>query len=236
MKKAEKRLRQELKYYIHPHEYRGLRARLQEVLTMDRFSVNEDGYQIRSLYFDDAYDTALHEKTAGVRMRDKYRVRIYNGSDQVIKLERKSKYGSVVAKSALSITRPKFEDMLVGNYRFLKDYRHELAEDFYLKANTRGLQPRVIVDYQREAYVYKHGDVRVTFDKELKVGVNSYDLFNPDLIQVETVQAPKLIMEVKYTQFLPSYIHSLLQLDTHQRSAISKYVICRENGFNYYLP
>ena len=52
------------------------------------------GYTIRSLYFDDYCNSAYEEKDAGILMRKKYRVRIYNGSDKVIKLERKKKSGS----------------------------------------------------------------------------------------------------------------------------------------------
>lgn len=38
-------------------------------------------------------------------MRKKYRVRIYNGSDKVIKLERKKKYGSWIYKEDAPLTR-----------------------------------------------------------------------------------------------------------------------------------
>ena len=62
-------------------------------LTRDKHA-RAGGYTIRSLYFDDYCNSAYEEKDAGILMRKKYRVRIYNGSDKVIKLERKKKYGA----------------------------------------------------------------------------------------------------------------------------------------------
>ena len=38
------------------------------------------GYLIRSLYFDDYWNSAYEEKESGVLMRKKYRIRIYNYS------------------------------------------------------------------------------------------------------------------------------------------------------------
>jgi|GEM_PF-5605681 len=62
-------------------------------------------YRITSLYFDDAFDSALFEKTAGVQHRQKVRVRIYDGSPEVIMLEQKIKHGEGVRKERLRIDR-----------------------------------------------------------------------------------------------------------------------------------
>ena len=36
-----------------------------------------------------------------------------------------------------------------------------------------------IVDYLREAYLHPAEEVRITFDMQLRTGLNSIDLFNP---------------------------------------------------------
>jgi hypothetical protein len=43
-----KKLRHELKYYIHPYEYVTLRQRLSAMLQLDGNSDDKDGYGIRS--------------------------------------------------------------------------------------------------------------------------------------------------------------------------------------------
>lgn len=229
-----RKVRHELKYYIHQFEYEAMRNRLRPVVQHDRHSVSEDGYHIRSLYFDNSSDTALHDKNKGILRRYKYRIRIYNKSDQSIKLERKSKQDSYVWKETVQLTREEYERILRGDVAFLRDSPHPIARDFYYRYTWTKMEPRVIVDYMREAYVCEQGDVRITFDKELMSGVNSLDIFDPNLVTVEAIHEPKMIVEVKYLHYVPSHVKSLMQLERHQRSAISKYVICREESMNYY--
>jgi hypothetical protein len=40
------------------------------------------------------------------------------------------------------------------------------------------LKPKTIVDYTREAYVYPVGNVRITFDKSIRTGIYSKNLFD----------------------------------------------------------
>lgn len=228
MKFGNHKLRHELKFYIHYHEYLGLRQRLKTVLKMDKYSINEEGYHIRSLYFDNWFETALIDKINGIFQRRKYRIRIYNKEDHVIRLERKSKFGDFVNKQGASLTREQYEGMVTGQVEFMRDSEHELMRDFYADYLRARLVPTVIVDYVREAYVYPVSDVRITFDKYLSSSVNSLDLFDKDLVTATVLQDPMLIMEVKFNEFLPQMIFDLLQIHSHNRSAISKYVLCRQ--------
>ncbi|MED1784509.1 polyphosphate polymerase domain-containing protein [Brevibacillus fortis] len=229
-----KRLRHELKYYLRLSEYEPLRKKLQLITTLDHHSVDDEGYHIRSLYFDDIHDTALQVKNYGVFQRKKYRIRVYNKSDAVIKMERKSKFGGYICKEGASITRHEYERILAGEVEFLQETENSLLRDFYLSCKNHLFRPRVITDYVREAYLMREGNVRITFDKRLKANVNSLDIFDKDIMMVNAIHQPMMIMEVKYDQFLPFSIRHLLQKLSNQRSAISKYVICREETKKYY--
>jgi VTC domain len=229
-----KRLRHELKYYLRLSHYEPLRQKLRLIATPDPYSVSEEGYHIRSLYFDDFHDTALYEKNYGVFQRKKYRIRIYNKSDTVIKMERKSKFGGYICKESASITRDEYELILAGDVEFLRETESAVLRDFYLSCKNHLFRPRVITDYVREAYLVREGNVRITFDKYLKANVNSLDIFDENIMMVRAIHQPMMIMEVKYDQFLPFNIRHLLQNLSNQRSAISKYVICREETKKYY--
>ena len=87
-----RRLRHEQKYYISYGEYYNLVSKLSAVLKRDG-NYGDKGYFIRSLYFDDMYNSSYYEKEAGNFTRSKYRIRIYNYSDKYgdIKLEQKCK-------------------------------------------------------------------------------------------------------------------------------------------------
>lgn len=233
-----RKLRHELKYYIHPQEYINLRSRVSTMLSLDGNSDSPDGYGIRSLYFDGPHDHSLYDKTNGIFGREKYRIRIYNGSDQTIKLERKSKYGDYVCKEAARLSRKDYDLILVGDVdqSSLRDTDIPLMKDFYRAITGRGFRPAVIVDYTREAYIYEPGDVRITFDKKLSAGINTYDLFDKHLVMTEVLDTTRTIMEIKFNAFLPDTIRLLAQPEAHNRSAISKYVLCREVGMRHYKP
>lgn len=74
----------------------------------------QSGYMIRSLYFDDRFERAYEEKLAGVESRKKYRIRIYNCSDKVIKLECKHKEGQYIHKTAAALTREEADALIAG--------------------------------------------------------------------------------------------------------------------------
>ena len=220
-------LRHELKYFITPAEMTVLRGILTPVMQLDPNGNEHNEYHIRSLYFDTINDDALEEKIAGVGNRKKYRIRIYNFSDRVIKLECKSKYGDLISKQSVTIPRELADQLIAGDPEGLQRMRHPLLHDVYREMKTRLLRPAVIVDYVREAYIHNAEEVRVTFDKQLRTGLFSSDMFNKDLPTYPVFDDPVEILEVKYDEFLPSYIQSILSGITAQRSAVSKYTWCR---------
>lgn len=220
-------LRHELKYFITPAEMNVLRGVLTPVMQLDPNGNENNEYHIRSLYFDTINDDALEEKIAGVGNRKKYRMRIYNFSDKVIKLECKSKYGDLISKQSVTIPRDLAEQLIAGDPEGLQRMRHPLLHDMFREMRTRLLRPAVIVDYVREAYIHPAEEVRITFDKTLRTGLYSHDIFNKDIPTYPVFDDPVEILEVKYDEFLPSYIQSILSGITAQRSAISKYTHCR---------
>ena len=220
-------LRHELKYHITPAELTVLRGILRPLLTPDRNGDKNNEYIIRSLYFDTFDDQALEEKIAGVGMRKKYRIRIYNFSDRVIKLECKHKLGDLISKQSISIPRDLADQLIAGDPEGLQRMKHPLLHDVYREMKLHLLRPAVIVDYVREAYIHEAEEVRITFDKQLRTGLFSTDMFDAKIPTYPVFDDPVEILEVKYDEFLPSYLQAVLGGITAQRSAVSKYVWCR---------
>lgn len=220
--------RHELKYFINYQEYISLSNKLKHLMKRDKYADPNGNYHIRSLYFDDYNDTALFEKQLGILNRKKYRMRIYNLSDDVIKLEKKSRRGQYIYKESFSLSREQADNILNSNYEFLLDLDNTLARQFYLDIKTKLFRPKVIVDYIREAYILDYNRIRITFDKYLKTGLGETRLFDESLPVISAVDEPCFILEIKYNNFLPDYLKSALQIQSHQRQAISKYVFCRK--------
>lgn len=220
--------RHELKFIISDADAELLAIRLRNALRPDPYAT-DGGYFIRSLYFDDPFNTAVVEKVDGVEYRDKWRIRIYNLSDRVIKLERKHKNGQFIKKDSLTISRRECNALCAGVYGFLLHRDEPFAKEAYAEMVTKHLRPKVIVDYDREPFVYPVEDVRITLDRNIRTGMYAVDLFSPNTITYPaTAFAGQCILEVKFNAYLESYVMELLQLNAAQRSAASKYLYCRQ--------
>lgn len=228
-------LRHELKYAINDLEYTYLKSKLKAMMDLDINVGESKEYHIRSLYFDDLTDSAFTEKVDGVFQRKKYRIRIYNKSDQLIRLELKEKFDSYVAKTSRIISRSFFDKILSKQLK-LEDVKQDpFLLDFYLEMKMNLLEPKVIVDYIREPFAYFYGNVRVTFDKALKAAINTNDIFKASPLLASPKMEGTMILEVKYDDFLPAFIHAGLKISRHQHMALSKYTLCRElkNSLNW---
>ena len=225
---GEKGFRHELKYYITEGDHALLKRKLSLTMEQDAFAKKSGGeYFIRSLYFDDRDDSAFREKLSGIDERDKFRIRIYDMRDDVIKLECKHKSNGYIKKQSIGLSRKEYEKLMSGDRLFLLNRPEPFARRMYLEFAQRALKPAVIVDYTREAFVFPMEDVRVTFDKNVRTGLRSVDMFNAGIPTYPVIDDYGMVLEIKFNRFLPTYIRSLLQLEASQRSAISKYVLCR---------
>ena len=162
--------RHELKYFINKPDWALLRARMMGMIPRDPNAGPDGEYMIRSLYFDDYWNSSYDEKEMGILLRRKYRIRLYNYSDRRILLERKNKVGQYILKESAPLTRWETEALIDGDYGFLKNSRENLKQEFYYECTSRLMRPRVVVDYDREPFALEPGDVRITFDKHVRAG------------------------------------------------------------------
>ena len=202
-----------------------LRPRLRAVLTPDSHGAGGK-YTIRSLYFDDPWDTALRQKLDGVDRRDKFRIRLYDGDSGVIHLEKKSKRGGLCQKSGAPLTAQEVQTIVDGRIDWMADSPQPLIRELHHHMTSRLLRPMTIVDYTREAFVYGPGNVRVTLDYGIRTGLKCTDVLNPDCLTVPVKDDP-VILEVKWDEFLPDIVRSAVQLRDRRAAAFSKYAACR---------
>ena len=220
--------RHEWKHEINMADLYAIRARLKVVARGDP-NAKDGKYFIRSLYFDNLSDKALREKIDGVDRREKFRIRYYNNDTSFIKLEKKSKVNGLETKYSAPLTKEEGVRIVCGDYEFLRESQHSLLQEFYCKIRYQGLKPRTIVDYTREPFIYGPGNVRVTFDYNIRTGLTCTDFLNPDCVTIPAGDRI-IIMEVKWDEFLPSIIKSAVQMPGRRVTAFSKYAQCRIYG------
>ena len=220
-------LRQELKYPLGRGEYTAIRQRCLAVMHRDPHVGPEGYYDIKSLYFDDLGDTALMQNYSGVSRREKFRIRMYNDDPSTLHLEKKSKFGGLGRKQACPVTAEQLRRLLRGDTGWMPETGYPLLGELYCRMRNDLLRPKTIVAYRREPFVYEPGNVRVTFDFDVRTGICCRDMLSGDTLLVPANQN-RVILEVKYDAFLPDIIRMILQEGTPRAQAFSKYAACRQ--------
>ena len=227
----EKHYRHELKYAISAGDYAGMRARLRRVMTVDPHVSADGTYQIRSIYFDNIDDKALREKADGIAKREKFRIRYYNDDFSFITLEKKMKIDNLCLKYDAAITEEECRRLLDGDLGWMVGHPQGLVRELYAKMHVQGLRPRVLVSYVREPYIYRPGNVRVTFDSAIRTSLFRREFLTKQVSDVSATDSPRdRILEVKYDAFLPEVIQDLIQVPGIRQQAFSKYGACRRFG------
>jgi hypothetical protein len=221
--------RYELKFMINAADYALLRARLRRVMEPDPNVSHPSGYTVRSLYFDNSDDVIYHTKLRGERTRSEYRIRSYNGGGYPVFLEKKTRAENLVFKRRYLLSEDEYA-RTVGVSEIMK--RELIAGDtllcqFHRDAGFYMLRPKNIVEYQRDALMYGHSDVRITFDRKIRTASGSHPFFGRGIPFAHLFSDDVVVMELKYSRRLPSVIADLLAMNNRPRIAISKYVLCR---------
>lgn len=223
--------RVEDKYVIPLQDYYELHERLRAVLSSDHNSESDQGYSISSLYFDDICDTDYWETVSGNPFRMKHRIRIYNDSLKTIKLEVKRKNYNRISKISCSITTDEMRQLMKGRQIVWGKSRDDPRSVFNEKLAAAVLRPKVIVTYEREAFIYEPGNVRITFDKNIR-GSDHIELFGNPKLEYDYPKDLNYVLEIKYDEFIPDFLLQILEIDSMQQTSYSKYRKCREIYMN----
>ena len=219
--------RHELKYFISDQEYHALINKLRYLLKPDSHSTPGKGYFIRSLYFDSHDDESLFAKLSGFHTRTKYRLRLYDPKAKTLKFEIKHKRNNQIFKQSTLITKERAQAVIDGDYSALLVDNNPILHQIYQVFTTKLYRPKVIVDYIRDAYMFDFFNLRITIDKYLSATNTQQDIFSGGLHTLPVILEQKHILEIKYEDYLPDHIRSMVQCDHFERMAISKYTLAR---------
>lgn len=222
------KFRHEIKYLCTEAELRQIQNRIKNLMQYDKHAGEKNVYRIRSVYFDHFDNRCYYENESGTEPREKFRIRIYNANFDVIKLELKRKENGKVLKQSCSLSYEQCMQILHNKILPLKAENSPLLNKFVLQQQISGLKPKIIVEYDREPFVYKNGNVRVTFDRNIRSSNAIEDFFEERLNTRLILENQQHVLEVKYDEFLPDFIYNSVQIPNLQQTAFSKYYLCRK--------
>ena len=226
--------RHELKYIVEESKAESIRHQVCAHLATDPFSDQTRGYDVSSLYLDSPTYELYAQTARGQRNRFKLRVRFYSeDTDDPVFFEIKRRDGAVVRKQRSAVRRSSVDRILNGGVPALSDL-HESGGDLSVMNEFCRLRQGIgaygytYVGYRREAFGSGGtlSNVRVTFDRDLVAG--NHRVGDPLLILPPDI-SPRVggvILELKFTDRFPRWMHDLVQVFQLERTSVPKYNTC----------
>lgn len=214
--------RRELKYIITEEEFGRLQSVLDTIMEPDKHMA-AGRYMVRSQYYDSIDDEELYANLDGLSDKHKIRLRIYSLDDAFARLECKCKSNADGVKFAIPITREEAEAMAQRRYGFLLERLEEAAHRLYIKMTSHIYCPKAIVEYERTAYRYPAGDVRITFDRNIRASMSLGSIYEACPSYIPLLKADKGVLEIKYSGVYPPALMSMLGMLDVSSQAYSKY-------------
>lgn len=222
----------EFKYILPKQQRDDVEAHLVNFLEYDPFVETTPGhkYTVRSLYYDDPYYRAFHDKIDGLHTRSKFRLRTYSkdiSENAPFFLEIKGRNNNLVFKHRTPVS------VGDGNWPYLTGgaftsaltnhaVPSEVLDQFQFNVLKHRLKPVALIDYQRRPYISKYDSTfRITFDEQI-TAFNTDNIFPESRDQCRDVLSGYTVMEVKFHHHMPSWFHRVVQAHQLKRVSISK--------------
>ena len=118
--------------------------------------------------------------------------------------------------------------ILYGILKFIISKPHLLSaimNNSFIKLKAEGYKVKNIVEYDREAYYLPYGNIRITFDLNLRTYNTDTNFNKISNSSIKILPNNTNILEVKFSLPLPDYLKNLLSKTIATRCSISKFVM-----------
>lgn len=224
-----KKYRNEWKYCCTIHDLNIMGRRLEALLERDQHCVQNGKYEVHSLYFDDYKNNAVKKNDAGISERMKYRIRYYGNQYESMRLERKEKAAGYCYKENCLLSMEEYQKIMEGNTEevFWKTEK-ALLKQFCIQSINGHLRPKVVIDYERTAYVEEITNLRITLDENISVSDDLLHFTQGDYVRYPLQEKGEHILEVKFDYILPGYIKHIVTDRNLIQTSFSKYALGRK--------
>jgi hypothetical protein len=228
------RTRREIKYLVREETALAVRSFVSCYLEPDEFAVGrvDNSYPVHSLYLDsNNLDTYKASFVQGMRNRFKLRIRYYDDDPAApVFFEVKRRINEGIVKLRARVKRDAVHALLVGEsptpdhlYGWNLQHWIDLLE-FWRHVEMMEAAPRAHNAYMREAYVNAgKATVRLTMDRKVRLGPEFGGDLSTDLPGGVEVYAGFVILELKFTELMPSWMIEMVRGFDLTTSGAAKY-------------
>lgn len=231
--------RYELKYRIPANMVEPISDYVSQYCDMDFYSqISPDGfYLINSLYLDTPSFYILRRQETAEFDYSCFRIRSYGDRPKPpYYFESKQKMRDFCKKRRAKVPIENFADLFENPDAVtgFKPYGDKNLVDFLEKAQTFGLQPKILTQYRRRAFLSRHDDyARVTFDRDMRYCEESTYNIHPDESRMTHYDHPEtfmdfgsgrnVVLELKCERKIPMWMISLIRCFQLSHDRFSKY-------------
>lgn len=175
---------------------------------------------IQSLYFDTSNDLLVTRSLEHPLYKEKLRLRCYGKGkpDSKLFLEIKKKSLGVVYKRRIETNYNEVYDF-INNYL---DYETQIGHELnYFRDYYKNLRPKILIIYDREAYIDSSSDLRITFDYDIRY--RDYDLKMSENFDGTKINSGYVLMEIKTSSSYPLWLCNFLSNNHIFKNSFSKY-------------
>ena len=146
-----------------------------------------------------------------------------------IVLEKKEKIEGRCYKKSCKITVDEYNKIVSGGLTDLifetdKNLIKELVVDMLI----HGYSPKVIIDYERIAYVEEITNIRITFDMKISAAYELENFLGGNYQSFYVLPSGLNVLEVKFDDILPSHIRNIVESYSFKQGSFSKYYYGRK--------
>lgn len=188
--------------------------------------MNKDSYgdySIFNVYYDTPDFLLIRRSIEKTVYKEKLRVRSYGeaNKDSEVFVELKKKYKSVVYKRRITMQEKDLAEYFGGDCNLPET---QISKEIdYFKAIYKGIEPRVFISYDREAFSgIEDKDLRLTFDENILFRTDDLNLCSKNYGE-KILDDNKLIMEVKVSEGIPLWLTKFLTEQKIYKGKFSKY-------------
>lgn len=220
--------RNEWKYVCREGDLAQISEKISGVLERDANCGAQGKYEVHSMYFDQLNDLCVMDNNAGLSERYKYRIRYYGDDYTALKLERKEKNNGRCYKQSCHITLDIFQKLMDRKAEeVFWEAEEELLKKFCIDIMTKLFEPKVIIDYERTAFVEPITNIRITLDKNVSAAYELDDFLQGGYVRYPVQGKDEHVLEVKFDHILPGYIKNIMTGGSLIQTSFSKYYLGR---------
>lgn len=218
--------RHEMKYLLSRQQKERMLKAMEPYMRPDQY-----GHAcIRNIYFDTDTFRLIRRSMEKPAYKEKLRIRSYRtaGPDDMVFVELKKKYRSVVYKRRIAITEQAARECF-GTGAPLPVQSQIADEINYFRGYYQPLHPAVFLSYERDAYESVDGSgFRVTFDENIRYRQEELSL-GAEVHGKPLLNQGEALMEIKAANAMPLWMSRQLALQRIYQTSFSKYGAAYQN-------